>query len=441
MAEIIPMLALSPTMEKGVIVRWRKQEGERIASGDILCDVETDKTTMEYESTTEGILLKIIVPAGQEAPVGQPIAIAGEEGEDISALVQGATVPAIAAAPVPSIPAAEASLAGSALPVTAGPPLSVPSTEIPSTGHVRVSPLARKLAGEQGIDLRRIAGSGPGGRIVKRDLDRDAASSPASPAGPSPESAAAGRVMPAGAPPAAARETVPTAAPSPADTVMPVSQKRRIIAQRLSESKFTAPHYYLRLTVRMDGLLQARQAWNAGAAEKLSLNAFLIKFAAEALKRHPPVNSSWRGDSILRYGRQDIALAVAQEDGLITPVVRDCGGKGIVSIQRDLSALIEKARQGTLVTEEYTGATFTISNLGSYGIEEFTAIINPPGSAILAVGEIRREPVVMANDELQIQSRLRLTLSCDHRLIDGAVGAAFLQDLKEMMEEPVRALF
>jgi pyruvate dehydrogenase E2 component (dihydrolipoamide acetyltransferase) len=225
------------------------------------------------------------------------------------------------------------------------------------------------------------------------------------------------------------------------DETIPVSKKRKIIAQRLAESKYSAPHYYLKVRVAMDTLLEARKALNARAPQKVSMNAFLLKFVAEALKRHPMVNATWQGDTILKHGSIDIGLAVAQPDGLITPVVRNCGAKGILAIDDDLQELIQKAQNNRLDPEEYTNATFTITNLGSFGIQEFTAIINPPGSAILAVGEIRKEPVVGENDELFIHSMMTLTLSCDHRVIDGAIGAAFLKTLKEMLEEPIRTLY
>jgi len=226
---------------------------------------------------------------------------------------------------------------------------------------------------------------------------------------------------------------------------LPITGKRRVIAQRVSESMQSAPHYYLKIDLIADRLLEARQRLNArlaaqGGEGKVSLNAFLIKLSAEILKRHPLVNSSWQGDHILCYDRADIGLAVAQEDGLISPVVRDCGAKGILAIERELTDLIARARAGRLRPEEYTGATFTITNLGSYGILEFSAIINPPGSAILAVGRVRRQPVVEEDDQLRIRSQLILTLSCDHRVVDGAVGAAFLSDLKAMIEDPIEAL-
>lgn len=414
MAERVLMLALSPTMEKGAIVRWLKKEGDRVNSGDILCEVETDKATMEYESVQEGTLLKIVVPEGKEARVGELIAVLGQPGEDVQAVVGEAPAPkaAEAAKPADAAPAA---------PPTAAEP--APPAEIPA-GHVRTSPLARRLADEHGLDLRAIAGSGPGGRIVKRDIELAVAARTTAPV------RAAGREVPAAARPGAA-----------GDQEIPVSPKRRIIAQRLAESMYSAPHFYLTVSVDMGRLLEARERLNAGRADKVSLNAFLVKFAAEALKRHPMVNSSWAGETIRVHAAADIGLAVAQPDGLIAPVARDCGRKGIVEIDGELRTLIDKTKANRLTPEDYAGATFTISNLGSFGIEEFTAIINPPGSAILAVGEIRKQPVVGPGDALVVRPLMRMTLSCDHRIVDGAVGAAFLKDLKDMMEDPVRTLY
>jgi pyruvate dehydrogenase E2 component (dihydrolipoamide acetyltransferase) len=282
---------------------------------------------------------------------------------------------------------------------------------------VRSSPLARKLAAERGIDIGSVRGSGPAGRVVRRDV----------------ESAGAG-VTRGGAP---AR---PVAAAG-ADEVVPVSGKRKVIAQRLAESKFQAPHYYLKISFEMDGLMAARARLNEKRKEKVSFNAFMHKVTAEALRRHPGVNASWQGDTIRRFGSIDLGLAVAQSDGLITPVVRNCGAKGILEIDAELVVLIEKARTGKLMPEDYTGATFSISNLGSFGIEEFTAIINPPGSAILALGKIAKVPVVAGDGSIAVRSMVKATLSCDHRVIDGAVGAAFLADLKEMIENPMAVLF
>jgi pyruvate dehydrogenase E2 component (dihydrolipoamide acetyltransferase) len=291
------------------------------------------------------------------------------------------------------------------------------------------------MAGERGLDLRALQGSGPAGRIVKRDIEK--ALQQAAAYGPAAAAGVQGPASP-GFMPAAVGTTGK-------DEQVPVSGKRKVIARRLSDSKFSAPHYYLRIDVDAAAMMAARERLNArlskDAAGKVSPNAFLIKLVAETLKRHPVVNSSWQVDTILRSGRIDIGFAVAQEDGLITPVIRDCGSKGIVQIDRELKILIGKARENKLAPDEYSGATFTISSLGTSGVLEFTAIINPPGAAILAVGRIQKVPVVEEHGSIGVRSQMMLTLSCDHRVIDGAVGAAFLSDLKAMIEYPIDHLY
>jgi pyruvate dehydrogenase E2 component (dihydrolipoamide acetyltransferase) len=499
MAEQVLMLALSPTMEEGTIVRWHKKEGETISQSEIICEVETDKATMEYESVNEGTLLKILVPDGGRAKVGDPIAVVGEPGEEISALTARAepaeeaasetaasggqrTEGQTAGQPEGQIAGkqdagrqAGAAPAGTSAP--AGTPAAAagagrtPGPSPPGDGRLKASPLARKMALENNLDIRGLSGSGPAGRIVKRDVEKalrggapmgtaakKPAGAPLTAAPPAAGPAAAGAYAAAAGGPAATSTAVSAEASGPGavglssgaawtgrEERIPLSGKRKVIAQRLAESKFSAPHYYLRIDVDAEALIQARERLNArlagDPAGKVSPNAFLIKFAAEALKRHPEVNSSWQGDAILRYGSLDIGLAVAQEDGLITPVVRNCEAKGIVRIDRELKVLIDKARRNRLTPEEYTGATFTVSSLGSSGILEFTAIINPPGSAILAVGRIHKVPVVGENDQVVIRNQMILTLSCDHRVIDGVVGAAFLADLKRYLENPVEILY
>ncbi len=426
MAEQVLMLALSPTMEEGTIVKWHKKEGDPVAQSDIICEVETDKATMEYEAVDEGTLLKILVRDGGQARVGEPIAVVGEPGEDISGMLKEAEQKpepdaSESAAPESAVPQVKAAPAGGA----AGAAATTPSAPQVPAGEVKASPLARKMATGHGIDIRVLRGSGPAGRIVKRDIEnalrRAASYGPAAAVG------------------------VQGPAASGKDERIPVSGKRKIIAQRLAESKFSAPHYYLRIDVDAGAMMAARQRLNArlpkDPAGKVSPNAFLIKFVAETLKKYPVVNSSWQGDAILRFGKIDIALAVAQDDGLITPVVRDCGSKGIVQIDRDLKNLIDKVHNNKLTPDEYNGATFTISSLGTSGILEFTAIINPPGSAILAVGRIHKAPVVGDDGAIGVRSQMMLTLSCDHRVIDGAVGAAFLSDLKAFIEYPIDLLY
>ena len=409
------MIALSPTMEEGTIVRWNKKEGDSLAIGDLLCEVETDKATMEYEAQTEGTLLKILVDAGGQARVADIIGVSGKPGEDVAAMVAEAQAARNSA---PAAPAAEAASAALTTPAVAAVASASQGPAVPAApgARVKASPLARRLASESGLDLSRVPGSGPGGRVVKRDVEGYSAPPVAALAATASRS---GRV----------------------DEIIPVSRKRKVTAQRLMESKFQAPHYYLKLSLEMGGLMEARARLNARRKEKVSFNAFIHKMAAEALGRHPMVNAGWQGETIRKFGSIDIGLAVAVTDGLITPVVRDCGSKGVLAIDEELKVLIARAQEGKLQPEEYTGATFTISNLGSFGIDEFTAIINPPGSAILALGRIQKVPVVVEDDELEIRSVMRASLSCDHRVIDGATGAAFLTDLKEMIENPFSALY
>ena len=410
MAEKVLMLALSPTMETGTIVNWIKNEGDTIETGDVLCEVETDKATMEYESIQEGLLLKILVGQGSSAVVAQPIAIIGAEGEDIGALIkeaeeeqQKAGAPAAATA-ISTAPAES--------PIQPDPVVQMPSPS--GDGRLKASPLAKRLAEKKGLDIGAIRGSGPEGRIVKRDVETAKAGAPI------------------------------TAAPAASSLIaesIPISGKRRIIAQRLAESKYSAPHFYLKTGVFTELLMESRKKLNAGLDSKVSVNAFLMKFSAEAIKRHPVINSSWQGEVIQQFATVDIGLAVAQEDGLVTPIVRDCGSKGILQIDTELSELIGRARKNKLTPEDYTGSTFTISSLGTFGIEEFTAIINPPGSAILAVGQMQKVPVVEENDQISVRMQMKMTLSCDHRVIDGAQGARFLTDLRSMIENPIQALY
>lgn len=451
MAEKIPMTALSPTMEEGTIVSWSVKEGDTVSSGDVLCEVETDKTSVEYESAVDGTILKIVVEAGGSAAVGRTIAIMGEAGEDIADLVASAQQEGSdgSSAAVPSgektsaeeqserskehqssgKSAEKKESSGSAqsdapalAPGVAKKPGESPG-EAPKVGgsRIKASPLAVKLAAERNINLSLVTGTGTGGRIVKEDIENFRGV----PGG-------AGSVSTSGA--AGAGVLM-------ADETIPVAGKRAVIARRLSESKFSAPHYYLKTSVEMAAVVAARKMLNEGRQTKVSLNAFFIKFAAEALKRHREVNASWQGDSIVQFGSIDIGLAVDVGTGLITPVVRNCGNRGVEEIDEDLVQLIEKARAGSLKPEEYTGATFTISNLGSFGVEEFTAIINPPGSAILALGATKATPVVRTNGSIEVAQIMKMTLSCDHRVIDGAAGGRFLYELQQLMENPARLLF
>ncbi len=397
MAEKIPMLALSPTMEQGLITKWLVTEGDTVTQGQVICEVETDKANMEYESPTGGTILKITVT--KKATIGETIAIIGDPGEDISGIIA-------------ETPLAEGHVEA-AIPPASPPPFQEQQTQ---TGQIRSTPLARNLARQKGIDIANISGTGPDGRIIKRDIEAIA---------PVPETVA----MP----------------PKPAEILkeraIPVSPKRAIIAETMSNSKFTAPHYYLTLTAIVDDLLNARQKLNTTSLQKVSLNAFLIKFTAETLKKFPMINATFNDETIIRHGRIDIALAVSQQDGLIAPVVRNCENKGIIAIDNELKILIEKTRANALNRTDYQNSTFTITNLGSSGIEQFTAIINPPNSAILAVGTIAKAGFFDDNDNMHVHKAMKLTLSCDHRIIDGAVGAQFLVALKETIEYPVSALY
>jgi pyruvate dehydrogenase E2 component (dihydrolipoamide acetyltransferase) len=386
----------------------------------VLCEVETDKATMEYESTADGNLLKILAGEGAKVKVGDPIAVVGKEGEDISGIVTEAraeaTPPVETAAEQPADEAEETGQEGQPghVPRSTGTHGETALGGRPP-GGVAASPLARRMAEERGLELSALEGSGPGGRVVRRDIERAAA---------------------APAPPGRGRETSGEAD----QERIAVSGKRKVIAERLSASFRTAPHYYLEAVVDPGALLAAREKTNEGREVRLSLNAFLIRITAAALRKHPLVNATWEGETIALHPRADIALAVAQPDGLVTPVVRQCESKGVERIDEELKDLVARAREGRLAPEEYTGGTFTISNLGTSRIRRFTAIINPPQSAILAVGEIVRQPVAGPEDRVVVRPQMTLTLSCDHRVLDGAVAAAFLGELAGMIEEPVRAL-
>ena len=437
MAEPILMTALSPTMTEGTIAQWLVQEGQALKAGDALCEVETDKATMTYESPASGTLLKILLGPGSGAAVGQIIGVIGKPGEsweEIAAKAPaGQPAPAPAAAKKPAAPAPAPLPAVPAAPVSAAPsPVNSQQSTVsglpPSLapGVPRSSPVARKLAKEKGLDLRLVKGTGPGGRIVARDVEQYQAAPAAAPAAPA--------VRPAGG----AKAAVAAAKGLRGDRV-PLSKMRSIIASRLHQSYSQAPHYFVRTAIEMDRLFALRKQLNEGREQPLSLNAFIVKLVAAALERHPAINVSWAGDAIQFLPNADIGLAVALAGGLITPVVRACEAKGLESIDQELGGLIAKARSGALVPEEYTGASFTISNLGAFGVEEFTAIINPPGSAILALGAVAEEAVVRAGAVVP-RRILHATLSSDHRAIDGAQAAAFLAEFKALCEEPARAL-
>lgn len=413
-ATVIRMPLLSDTMKEGKIVAWHKKVGETVKSDDALADVETDKATMEVLPYVDGTLLYIGVKENEAAKVNDIIAIVGKPGTDIQPYLanEGSAEPSAGEPPKEkeSAPPAERAAA----------PVSGENTE-----RVKASPLAKKIAREKGIDLHGISGSGDGGRIIRRDLDNIQPGS-AKPQASAISATADASVLPAGT----AEEGY---------TDISLSQMRKTIARRLSESKFTAPHFYLRMTIRMDEAMAARSAINNISPVKVSFNDLIVKAVAAALRKHPEVNSSWTQDAIRQYHHIHIGNAVAVDEGLIVPVIRFADLKSLSQIAAESKLLAEKARSKKLQPQEFTGNTFTISNLGMMDIDEFTAIINPPDSCILAVGKISPEAVV-ENGEIVVQHLLKLTLSCDHRVVDGAVGARFLQTLKAFLENPVTIL-
>ncbi len=414
MAIVINMPRLSDTMTEGVVAKWHKSVGDKVSEGDLLAEIETDKATMEFEAFPgqEGILLYIGTGEGEMSPVDTVLAILGEEGEDIESLKGGSAPteePVKEEAPAPT-PVEEAT--APAVPVATPAPAA--PIVVPSDGSVKASPLARKLASERGIDLNMLQGSGDHGRIIKRDVD---SFNPAFHTSAQPGI----NVAPAGV------ENF---------TDTPVSQMRKVIAKRLSESKFSAPHFYITMDINMDRAIDARKALNANGDTKISFNDLVIKSCAIALKKHPAINSAWMGDSIRQSDHVHIGVAVAVEDGLLVPVLRHADLMPLAHISASVKDLAGKAKDKKLQPADWEGNTFTISNLGMFGIEEFTAIVNPPDAAILAVGGIKQVPVV--KDGAVVPGNvMKVTLSCDHRVIDGASGAAFLQTVKGFLENPI----
>ena len=435
-ATIIRMPLLSDTMTEGVIAEWHKKVGDQVKSDDALADVETDKATMEVTGYADGVLLYVGVEKGQAAKVNDIIAIVGKEGTDISSLLKSSSKPALL------------ELKAESQPVKANQePESKSDVETQhvvsdSTSRLKASPLARKIAKDKGIDISQVKGSAEGGRIVKKDIEsfKPAAQTQISKAAsPVPSSAA----PVAQATSASAPETSPVAIPKfigeEKYTEKPVSQMRKVIAKRLSESLFTSPHFYLTMSIDMDSAMQARTKINEFASVKISFNDMVLKAVAVALKQHPNVNSSWLGDRIRYNEHINIGVAVAVEDGLLVPVVRFADGKSLSHISAEVKDFAQRAKSKKLQPSDWEGSTFTISNLGMFGIDEFTAIINPPDACILAVGGIQQVPVVK-NGAVVPGNVMKVTLSCDHRVVDGATGAAFLQTLKALLEEPVRLL-
>jgi pyruvate dehydrogenase E2 component (dihydrolipoamide acetyltransferase) len=420
------MPRLSDTMTEGVVAVWHKQIGDTVNEGDLLAEIETDKATMEFEAFPgqEGKLLYIGVAEGATAPVDSVLAILGEDGEDIEALKSGdAPAAAPASAPAPEATAPAPAVATPA-PVTSAPapaPAPAASAPVANDGSVKASPLARKLAAEKGVDLSRVQGSGDNGRVVKRDVD---SFNHALHTSPQNLGAVAATAAPAGV---------------ESYTDYPVSQMRKVIARRLSESKFTAPHFYVTMDIDMDNAIAARAAMNASGEVKISFNDLVVKATALALKKHPAVNSAWLGDTIRVNDHVHIGVAVAIEDGLLVPVLRHVDQMSLSSISANVKDLAGKAKDKKLQPSDWEGNTFTISNLGMFGVESFTAIVNPPDAGILAVGGIKQVPVVK-NGAVVPGNVMKVTLSLDHRVADGASGAAFLQTLKHLLENPVTML-
>jgi len=416
MAEVVKMPKLSDTMTEGVVAEWHKKVGDQVESGDLLAEIETDKATMEFESFQDGVLLHIGVEKGKTAPVDSILAILGEKGEDVSEILAADTArPAVEEVETSEVPTKEVEKEevvavktvspAAAKPATA----SYPSATSLSNGKIKASPLAKQLAKERSINLNLIQGSGEDGRIIKRDIDNYQGGGASF-----------------------------TGTESFVDE--PVSQMRKVIAQRLGESKFTAPHFYLSVSIDMENAMSTRKAINKSIAPgKISFNDLVIKAVASSLKDHPQVNSSWLGDVIRYNNHVHIGVAVAVDEGLLVPVVRFADGKSLTQIGAEVKEYAQKAKDKKLQPEDWEGNTFTISNLGMFGIDDFTAIINPPDACILAVGGIQAVPVVK-NGAVVAGNVMKVTLSCDHRVVDGVVGSSFLNTFKNYMENPVLLL-
>lgn len=420
MAEVVRMPKLSDTMTEGVVSKWLKKVGDKVKSGDILAEIDSDKATMEFESFYDGTLLYIGVPDKKGAPVDSILAIIGKEGEDISALIAGEKKPEVKSqkSEVKEVAVGISSSGGGSSskqvvvnsPKTSSQPETRNlKTETPSNGRVKASPLAKMLAEEKGIPVGMLRGTGDGGRVIKRDIENYGGSAASTFVG------------------VESYEEVE------------ISQMRKTIARRLAESKFTSPHFYLTMEIHMDEAMKAREAINTVAPVKISFNDIVIKAVAASLRKNPKVNSSWLGE-VIRYNHHiNIGVAVAVEDGLLVPVVRFADGKTLSQIAVEVKTFAQKAKDKKLQPADWEGNTFTISNLGMFGIDEFTAIINPPDACILAIGGIK-EAAVVKNGQLAAGHVMKVTLSCDHRVVDGATGSAFLQTLKQLLENPVLLL-
>jgi len=422
---VIRMPLLSDTMTEGVIAEWHKKVGDQVKDDDVLADVETDKATMEVMGYATGTLLHIGVEKGEAAKVNGIIAIVGPEGTDVSGILAGGSAPAVKAESKEEAPKEEKQA------TTADANSSTPVAESSSSdSRVKASPLAKKIAKDKGIDLSQVSGSAEGGRIIKKDIENY---KPAAAPVKSESAPAAAEKATAAAP------VIPTFVGEVKFTEQPVSQMRKVIAKRLAESLFTAPHFYLTVSIDMNNAMAARTAINAVAPVKVSFNDIVIKAVAVALKKHPAVNSSWGGDKIRFNEHTNIGVAMAVEDGLLVPVVRFADGKSLSHISAEVKDFGGKAKAKKLQPSDWEGSTFTVSNLGMFGIDEFTSIINSPDGAILSVGAIQQVPVVK-NGAVVPGNVMKLTLGCDHRVVDGATGAQFLQTLKGLLEEPIRLL-
>ncbi len=409
MAELIKLPKMSDTMTEGVIVRWNVKVGDTVKSGDILAEVETDKATMDMEVYAKGTVLQLLIEEGNAIPVDGPIAVVGAPGEDYQALLSAA-----------ASTGAPASATVEAAPVANSAPVAQPqinTTTAQNDERLKASPLAKKIAAEKGIDLSNVTGSGENGRIVKKDIENSNAITANS-------SSATISTAPVG------QESF---------TEVNVSQMRKTIAARLSESKFTAPHFYLTVEINMDKAVAAREQMNQISEVKISMNDLVVKACAVALKKHPNINSSWLGTKIRFNHHVHIGVAMAVEDGLLVPVVKFADQKGLSQISSEIKTFGKKAKEKKLQPQDWAGNTFTISNLGMYGIDEFTAIVNPPDACILAVGTVK-DTVGVVNGEIKPVKTMKVTLSCDHRVVDGTMGADFLKTVREYLEEPVKLL-
>ena len=428
MEEVVLMPRLSDTMTEGVIAGWQKKVGDTVKKGEVLADIETDKATMELESYKDGILLYQGAQKGDKILVNDLLCIIGQKGMDIDAIVKGLKAGGAAPAATSPVASAPASVAASApAPATVAAPAA--SAQVVNEGRIFASPLAKKIAQEKGIDLKYVKGTGENGRITRTDLEEFAKANDG--AGKVNATAASGNSA------AAAPVFIPSGTVSFVDT--PVSQMRKVIAKRLSESLFTAPHFYLTMKINMDAAIKARTLLNENATTKISFNDMIVKATALSLKQHPKVNSSWMGDFIRENHHVNIGIAVAVDEGLLVPVLRFADSLSLSQISGNVKEFAKKAKDKKLQPADWEGSTFTISNLGMFGIDSFTAIINPPDACILAVGGIAQEPVVK-NGQVVPGNVMNVTLSCDHRVVDGATGAAFLQTLKSLLEEPLRML-